>query len=202
HAPPPPQPAPLGPGVQGTSDRTGQVGEERLGQASPRLAVGAGLGGARALPPGQPVGDQAGDGGATGVVGAEGLPQEDPERDQRGEDPVEPAADRGQRGRDNVLGEDVGEGEVAVLQELAPEKANVFADRSGVRIPHRGASLPEMEWLPTSIYASEAHFAYVISEERLTEDLRAIRVSDRRTQGCSLHWPIGRLKPSPGRCRS
>ena len=30
----------------------------------------------------------------------------------------------------------VGEGEVAVLQELAPEKPDLFADRSGVRILH------------------------------------------------------------------
>ena len=36
------------------------------------------------------VGDQAGDGGAAGVVGAEDLAEEDPQGDQRGEDPVVP----------------------------------------------------------------------------------------------------------------
>jgi hypothetical protein len=50
------------------------------------------------------VGDKAGDGGAAGVVGAEDLPPEDPQRHQRGEHPVEPAA---QRLGDNVLGERV-----------------------------------------------------------------------------------------------
>ena len=118
HPPPLPQPAPLGPDVQGAADGTGHGGEERLRQALAGLAVGAGLGGAGPLPAGEPVGDQAGDGGAAGVVGAEDLAQEDPQRHQRGEDPVQPAADGGQRFGDDVLGEDVGERQVAVLEEL------------------------------------------------------------------------------------
>jgi hypothetical protein len=70
------------------------------------------------------------------MVGAEDLPRENPERHERGEHPIETDADRGQRMRDDVLGEDVGEGQVAVLQELAPEKTDLFANRSGVRIAH------------------------------------------------------------------
>jgi hypothetical protein len=36
-----------------------------------------------------------------------------------------------------------------------------------------------MEWLPTSIYTSEAFPTYVILPDGLTEDLRAIRHIDR-----------------------
>ena len=46
---------------------------------------------------------------------------------------------------DDLLGEDVGEGEVAVLQELATEKADLFAERSGVAKAHAGDSLPVTE---------------------------------------------------------
>ena len=80
------------------------------------------------MPPRQAVGEQAGDGGAAGVVGAEDLPQEDPERDQRRVDPAQPAGD-GREGRcDAVLGEDVGEGQVAVLEELAAQGTDVLAN--------------------------------------------------------------------------
>jgi hypothetical protein len=67
------------------------------------------------------VGVQAGDGGPAGVVGAEHLPQEYPQGDERGEDPIQPAADGGQRVREDVLGEDVGERQPAVLEELTPQ---------------------------------------------------------------------------------
>jgi hypothetical protein len=39
-----------------------------------------------------------------------------------------------------------------------------------------------MEWFPTSIYASEALFAYVILGGGLAEELRAIRPLDRSAQ--------------------
>src|SRR5205807_284380 len=85
-----------------------------------------GLGGAGPLSPGQPVGDQAGDGGTAGVVGAEDLPQENPERDQGGEDPVQPAGHGGQCLGNGLLGEDVGERQVTVLKELAPQKLHLL----------------------------------------------------------------------------
>jgi hypothetical protein len=50
-----------------------------------------------------------------------------------------------------------------------------------------GASLPGMEWLPTSIYAGEALLAYVISRDGLTEDLRAIRRCDRSVERHELN---------------
>ena len=102
------------------------------------LAVGAALGGATALPPRQAVGDQAGDGGAAGGVGAEDLPQQDPQRHQRREDPVQPAADGGQRLRNDPSGEDVGEGQVAVLKELPSEEGYLIAQGTSVRMAHRG----------------------------------------------------------------
>ena len=90
------------------------------------------------MPLRQAVGDQAGDGGAAGVVGAEDLAQEDPQRHQRGEDPVQPAGDGGQRLGDDLLGEDVGERQVAVLKELASEEVHLFAKGTSVRMAHRG----------------------------------------------------------------
>jgi hypothetical protein len=72
------------------------------------------------------MGDQAGDGSTTARVGTKDLPQEDPQRDQRGIDPVPPYhLARCQRSRDDSLGEDVGEGQIAVLKELASEKADL-----------------------------------------------------------------------------
>ena len=78
------------------------------------------------------MGDQAGDGGAAGVVSAEDLPEEDPQRHERGEHPVEPGADRSQRLRDDLLGEDVGERQVTVLEELPSQAADLFAERCDV----------------------------------------------------------------------
>ncbi len=90
------------------------------------------------MPLRQAVGDQAGDGGAAGVVGAEDLPQEDPERHQRGEHPVQPAGDGDQRLRDHLLGEDVGERQVAVLKELPSEEVQLITKGTSVRMTHRG----------------------------------------------------------------
>jgi hypothetical protein len=73
------------------------------------------------------------------------LAQEDPQRHQRGELPVEPGADRGPRLGDDLFGEDVGERQVAVLEELPPQEADLFAERSGVAKAHAGDSLPVTE---------------------------------------------------------
>src|SRR5262245_65862231 len=64
-------------------------------------------------------------------------------------------------------------------------RRNPTCSRTDPELEYRtlGASLPGMEWLPTSIYASEALLAYVILEDGLTEDLRAIRHIDRGLHG-------------------
>src|SRR5262249_28286410 len=169
HPPPLPQPAPVGLIVQAAADGTGHVGEERLRQALPRLAVGAGLGGAGPLPPRQAVGDQPCDGGAGGGVGAEGLSQGDPERDQGGKDPVQAAADRGQGLRNNLFREDIGERQLLVLKELPPQKAHLVAERCWVTMAHPGASWARMAWLLSAIFGKEALFAYVSITFRLAE---------------------------------
>jgi hypothetical protein len=84
------------------------------------------------------VGDQAGDGGATRLVGGEGLAEEDPQGDDRGEDPVQPSADGGQGLGDDLLGEDVGERQAAVLKELSPEEVDLIPEGRSIRMAHRG----------------------------------------------------------------
>ena len=84
------------------------------------------------------MGDEAGDGGAAGVVGTEDLAQEDPKRNQWGEDPVQPAGEGGQRLRDDLLGQDVGERQVAVLKELPSEEVHLITKGASVRMTHRG----------------------------------------------------------------
>ena len=59
------------------------------------------------------------------MVGAEHLPEEHPEGDQRGEDAVQPSADGGQRLGEDVRGEDVGERQAAVLEELPPQEVGL-----------------------------------------------------------------------------
>src|SRR5262245_35797479 len=54
---------------------------------------------------------------SAGSSSATNLSEEHPQGDQRGEDPVQPVADRGQRLRDDPLGEDVGERQAAVLED-------------------------------------------------------------------------------------
>ena len=73
------------------------------------------------------MGDQTGDRHAAGVVRAEDLPEEDPQGDQWGEHPVQPAAESGQRLGNDVLGEDVGKRQAAVLEELTPQEARLVA---------------------------------------------------------------------------
>ena len=66
--------------------------------------------------------DQPGHGGATGLVGGEDLAEKDPEGHQRREDAVDPGGpDLAEGLLESVLGEDVGEGELAVLEELLAE---------------------------------------------------------------------------------
>ncbi len=60
-----------------------------------------------------------------------------------------------------------------------PQESHLLAKPSAARIPPSLASLPLMDVLPNTIYAREALFAYVSPSQRLTEQLRAIRVSDR-----------------------
>ena len=78
--------------------------------------------------PRQAVGDQAGDLGAAGVVRTEDLSQEDPEGDPGRKDPVQPAGDGGQRPGKDLLRPDVGERQVAVLQELPPQETHLLAE--------------------------------------------------------------------------
>ncbi len=79
---------------------------------------------------GQPVCDQAGDGGAARVVCAGDLVQENPERNQGREDVVQPASDGRQRFGDGLLGEDISKRQVAVLKELTPQKTGPVAGTS------------------------------------------------------------------------
>ena len=116
------------------------------------------------------------------MVGAEDLAQEHPQRHQRGEHPVEPAADRGQRLREDVLGEDVGERQAAVLQERPPEEPDLLADRSGVRIPHRGGLLAGDGTVANLHLRKRGPLADAIWGDGLTEELRAIRRWGRRAQ--------------------
>jgi hypothetical protein len=78
---------------------------------------------------GSPVGEQSGDGGPARVVGAEYLPEEHPQGDERGEDPIQPLPNRGQRVRDDGVGEDVRERQAAVLEKLASEGVRLGAER-------------------------------------------------------------------------
>jgi hypothetical protein len=87
------------------------------------------------------MGEQAGDGGAARMVGTQDLPEEDPERDQRGEDPIHPTAQRGQRLCDHVFREGIGERQLAVLEELAAEETHLGAKGTGVRMRHLGSLL-------------------------------------------------------------
>jgi hypothetical protein len=82
------------------------------------------------------MGEQAGDGGAAGMVGTQDLPEKDPEQYQRGEDAVQPTADGGERLGDHLFREDIGERQVAVLKELASEETRLGAKGAGVRMPH------------------------------------------------------------------
>src|SRR5207237_4845976 len=78
-----------------------------------------------------------------------------------------------------VFREDIGKRQVAVLKKLTPQKTDLLAKPSLVRMTHRLASLPQMGLLGKTIFGSEAFFAYVILAKRLAAKLRAIRRWDR-----------------------
>src|SRR5262245_39001 len=205
-----PQPLRVYLGFQCAPRLAGDVREERLGQPLAGLAVGAGLGRARALAAGDAVGDQAGDGGAAGVVGAEDLSEEDPQRDQRGKDPVQPTADGGQGLGNDLLGEDIGERQVAVLKELPSEETHLFAKRSGIRIRHPGGLLVGDGRVANSIFTRKALFCLCHLPSRACRDLRTILLTVRRrfwaggqpvllasSDRPAVRWIVG-LHPAPG----
>ena len=89
--------------------------------------------------------DQACDGRTTGMILAQHLPEEHPQRHQRRIDPVESDdIQRFQCLRYSTLRQYVGEGQVAVLQKLPPQKTHLFAKSAVDRKQHREASLPGM----------------------------------------------------------
>src|SRR5262249_41790868 len=63
----------------------------------------------------------------------------------RGEDAVQPAGNGSQRLGDDLLSEDVGKGQVAVLKELTPDELDLLPECPLVRMAHLWASLPLME---------------------------------------------------------
>ena len=67
------------------------------------------------------------------------------------------------------VGEDVGEREAAVLEELPPEEAHLIAKGASGENAASLASLPVTEGLSSSILPREARFAYVASAVRLAE---------------------------------
>src|SRR5207237_3697153 len=124
---------------------------------------------------------QAGHGGAARMFGTQDLPQKYPQRHQGRKDPVQPPTERCQRLFNDLLREDIGEGQIFVLDKLPSEKADLFAKRAWISIAHPWASLPVMELLPNPIYANEVLFAYVICRYGLAEQLSAIRRCDLST---------------------
>jgi len=81
--------------------------------------------------------DQAGNGGAAGMVSAQNLPQKDPQCDERRKDPIQPVlAKFGQRLSNNLLRKDVGEGQIPVLKKLTPQELDLLSKPSVVRMAH------------------------------------------------------------------
>src|SRR5262249_38110851 len=76
-------------------------------------------------------------GGTAAGVGTEDLAEEDPQGDKRGVDPVAPQQLGGRQGtRDDVLRQDVGERQAAVLKELTPEESDLVLKPALLAIPH------------------------------------------------------------------
>jgi hypothetical protein len=148
---------------------SGHVGEERLGPARAGLAVGLGLCGAGTLSPRQAVGDERGDGGVAGVVGTPDWAQEAPERDQRGEEAVQPAGEGGEGLGEDLLGEEVGEGPVGVRKDRPWQEAERLGERGGVARAPGGSGGPMREEWSASLFASEAGFASDLCSFRLAK---------------------------------
>src|SRR5262249_3586727 len=90
------------------------------------------------------MGEQAGNGRAAGMIRTQDLPEKDPERDQRGKDPIQPTAERGQRSGDHLFGEDIGERQLAVLKELSSKETRLGVKGARVRRPHAWDLLARM----------------------------------------------------------
>jgi hypothetical protein len=79
------------------------------------------------LAPRNSMGDQAGDRRATRMIRTQNLTQENPQRNQRRKDSVQPVrAERCQRLGNDLLRKDIGEGQIAILKKLAPQKLNLL----------------------------------------------------------------------------
>jgi hypothetical protein len=89
--------------------------------------------------------DQAGDGGAAGMVRTQDLTQKDPQRNQRRKNPIQPIlAKLGHRLVNNLFRQNVSEGQISLLKELTPQKLNLVPIPSLVKMAHPWASLPVM----------------------------------------------------------
>ena len=134
------QPAPVNPGIKVPAHETSHGGEEALGEPLPGLAVRPRLGAAGRHSPCGAIGDQPRDGGAAGLVGVEGLAEEDPGRHRRCVDPVVPGRlDLAEGLVEAIGGEDVGEREAALLEELAAEGFDLMAGVTVGGQSHRSA---------------------------------------------------------------
>src|SRR5262249_9445467 len=134
-------------------------------------------------------------GSAAGVIRTQDLSEKDPERNQRGEDPVQPAAQRRQRLGNHVFGEDVGERQVTVLKDLASQKPCLGVDGSGVRISDPGGLLA---WQGSfGNFHPRKGGSFCLSHFRIEAcgKLRAIRRSDRRRLGIASEYATADLRP-------
>jgi hypothetical protein len=114
-----PQPLWIGFGVQRATDRTSHVGEELFGHSFACLTIGACLCRAWFFSPRNQVGNETGNGCATGLVRAQHLAQKNPERDERRIDAVIPEnVEPRERLCDEVRRENIPERQISVLQEL------------------------------------------------------------------------------------
>jgi hypothetical protein len=99
-----------------------QPRQDRLGESCAGLAIAAGIGGGNGQAVGSPLGEEACDGGAAGGVGVEDLGEEEPEGDEGVVDVVAEGDALVVEGVvDALVGEQVGEGAGAVLEELVAE---------------------------------------------------------------------------------
>jgi hypothetical protein len=69
--------------------------------------------------------------------------------------------------RDDALSEHTGERKVSILKKLPPQETRLLPKPSLVRVPHPWASLPVMDVLPSTIYASEAFLPISLSDKNL-----------------------------------
>src|SRR5207248_398781 len=102
-----------------------QAGQQPLGQPAAGLAISPGIRRASRQALGGPVGQQAGNGLAAGVIRVEDLAEEDPEGDQRREQSVaETDVLRAEDLSDLARIEQVGERQAGGLRELTAERGD------------------------------------------------------------------------------